>query len=106
MNMNEQTNPEVPPETDEQKPGSDPNFVNQQGTGEDPAHELGSDPQAPAQESAPDAESSVDLTHVKRVLEAALLSTTEPLNLQQLRRLFSGQVNADNIRKVLDELKG
>ena len=93
MNMNEQSNPEVPPEVAEQRPGSGPDVVNEHGSGPDPAHESGSDP-------------SPDLTHVKRVLEAALLSTTEPLNLHQLRRLFSGQVNADNIRKVLDELRG
>jgi segregation and condensation protein B len=48
----------------------------------------------------------VDLVHVKRVLEAALLASTEPLTVQQLKRLFGGQVHADNIRKVLDELKG
>jgi segregation and condensation protein B len=46
-----------------------------------------------------------DITHVKRVLEAALLSTPEPLSVQQLRRLFAGEVDADNLRKVLDELK-
>ncbi|HET9652184.1 MAG TPA: SMC-Scp complex subunit ScpB [Usitatibacter sp.] len=44
--------------------------------------------------------------NVKRILEAALLSSSEPLNVQQLKRLFGGQVDADNIRKVLDELKG
>jgi segregation and condensation protein B len=49
---------------------------------------------------------SIDLTEVKRVLEAALLSTTEPLTVQQLKRLFAGEVDSDNIRKVLDELKG
>jgi segregation and condensation protein B len=48
----------------------------------------------------------VDLLHVKRVLEAALLSSTVPLTVQQLKRLFGGEVAADNIRKVLDELKG
>jgi len=42
---------------------------------------------------------------VKRVLEAALLSAPDPLTVQQLRRLFKGEVDADNIRKVLDELK-
>ena len=47
----------------------------------------------------------IDIAHVKRVLEAALLSTAEPLTVQQLKRLFGGQVQADNIRKVLDELK-
>jgi segregation and condensation protein B len=48
----------------------------------------------------------VDLAHVKRVLEAALLAATEPLTVQQLKRLFRGEVDADNLRKVLDELKG
>jgi len=47
----------------------------------------------------------VDLEQVKRVLEAALLSTPEPLTVQQLKRLFAGEVDADNIRKVLDQLK-
>jgi segregation and condensation protein B len=49
--------------------------------------------------------SAFDITHVKRVLEAALLSTPEPLSVQQLRRLFAGEMDADNLRKVLDELK-
>jgi segregation and condensation protein B len=49
--------------------------------------------------------SSVDIEQVKRVLEAALLSSSEPLTVQQLKRLFAGEVDADNIRKVLDELK-
>jgi len=51
------------------------------------------------------AAAEIDLVHVKRVLEAALLSTPEPLTVQQLRRLFGGEVDADNIRKVLDELR-
>src|SRR5262249_54098961 len=57
-------------------------------------------------ESLPVAETApIDLEHVKRVLEAALLSASEPLTVQQLKRLFAGEVDADNIRKVLDELK-
>ncbi len=116
--MNEQTNPEVVPDKpgenpvsdinvveaenpeenpgsepnvveQAENPGSEPNVVEQRGDGEDPALELGSDPH----------------THIKRVLEAALLSSPEPLTVQQLKRLFGGQVDADNIRKVLDELK-
>ena len=46
-----------------------------------------------------------ELSEVKRVLEAALLSASEPLTVLQLKRLFAGEVDADNIRKVLDELK-
>ncbi len=53
----------------------------------------------------PDSPPSIDLAEVKRVLEAALLSASEPLSVQQLKRLFAGEVDADNIRKVLDELK-
>ena len=75
--MNEQTNPEVTP--DELPPESE-------------AGELST-------------RAEIDLAEVKRVLEAALLSTSEPLTVQQLRRLFAGEVDADNIRKVLDQLK-
>ena len=74
--MNEQTNPELPEEHDE------------------------------ASEAVEAVEPvAIDVTHVKRVLEAALLSSAEPLTVQQLRRLFAGEVASDNIRKVLDELK-
>jgi len=85
--MNEQTNPEMLPE---EKPGSDPDVVDQHDSNEDHALESGSDP---------------SMTQVKRVLEAALLSASEPLSVIQLKRLFAGEVDADNIRKVLDELK-
>ena len=73
-----------------ENPGSDPDVVDQHGPPEDSALESGSDP---------------NLEHVKRVLEAALLAAGEPLSVQQLKRLFAGEVDADNIRKVLDELK-
>jgi segregation and condensation protein B len=76
--MNEQTNPE---------PGPEPDFEDHRGEGHD------------------DVAAAPDIEHVKRVLEAALLSSAEPLTVQQLRRLFAGEVAADNIRKVLDELK-
>src|SRR5688572_8431307 len=79
--MNEQTNPEVLPDDESPSP-----LGEGRGEGDD----------APA----------FDITQVKRVLEEALLSSTEPLNVAQLKRLFGGQVDADNIRKVLDELRG
>jgi segregation and condensation protein B len=78
------------------KPGSDPDVVTQSGTDDDRAHESVSDPEPPA----------FDIAHVKRVLEAALLSSSDPLTVLQMKRLFGGQVDADNIRKVLDELRG
>jgi segregation and condensation protein B len=83
--MNDQINPELIP--GEEEPGTDPEFVKEPDQVIQHAPELGSVP------------------IVKRVLEAALLSTPEPLTVQQLRRLFAGEVDADNIRKVLDELK-
>ena len=76
--MNDQTNPEL---EDDDEPSTPP----------PPPLVLG--------------EASLELGEVKRVLEAALLSTSEPLTVQQLKRLFAGEVDADNIRKVLDELK-
>ena len=66
-------------------------------------------PEIPEQEEAghQDAQpvATLELSEVKRVLEAALLSAPEPLTVLQLKRLFAGEVDADNIRKVLDELK-
>src|SRR5262249_47499568 len=85
LNMNDQTNPEIPENTEM---GTDPDVVKAESAGEQPALESGSVP------------------HVQRVLEAALLSSPEPLTVMQLKRLFAGEVDADNIRKVLDELKG
>lgn len=76
--MNEQTNPEMLPGEEQERQA------------------VAETPEQPA----------FDIEHVKRVLEAALLSSTEPLTVQQLKRLFQGAVDADNIRKVLDELKG
>ena len=60
-------------------------------------------PETPAEAGEP--ESTLDIVHVKRVLEAALLAAGEPLSVQQMKRLFAGEVDADNIRKVLDQLK-
>ena len=108
--MNEQTNPEVPPA---EEAGSDTNVVDPGAEGGDRPHEPVSDTAAePVSDTAAEpvsdtaAAEAFDITQVKRVLEAALLSTSEPLTVQQLKRLFGGQVAADNIRKVLDELKG
>jgi len=87
--MNEHTNAESL--TDAATPGPDPIVVEQQDDRGHDAHEMGSDP--------------IDVAEVKRVLEAALLSSAEPLTVQQLKRLFAGEVDADNIRKVLAELQ-
>jgi segregation and condensation protein B len=46
-----------------------------------------------------------DVSEIKRILEAALLTTQEPLSVADLRRLFEDQLSADTLRKVLDEMR-
>jgi segregation and condensation protein B len=41
---------------------------------------------------------------VKRVLEAALLASQEPLGLNELKRLFDGEMSPDTLRNLLSEL--
>src|SRR4051794_6393946 len=45
-----------------------------------------------------------DSNDVKRVLETALLSSTEPLPIADLRKLFDEQISADVLHGILDEL--
>jgi segregation and condensation protein B len=42
---------------------------------------------------------------VKRILEAALLSAPEPLSLADMKRLFGDQVGADELKRLLEELR-
>jgi segregation and condensation protein B len=48
---------------------------------------------------------SPDLAHMKRVLEAALLSSQEPLPPSELKKLFDEDLSNDMLRRVLDELR-
>jgi len=41
----------------------------------------------------------------KRILEAALLASQEPLSLADLKRLFDDEVGPDTLRRLLDELR-
>ena len=41
---------------------------------------------------------------VKRILEAALLASPEPLGLAELKRLFGGDIATDTLRNLLAEL--
>ncbi|HZZ94461.1 MAG TPA: SMC-Scp complex subunit ScpB [Usitatibacter sp.] len=114
--MTEQTQPQVPNDPDER---DEENAIAPTRTPEDVPAAADADPDvalgateseetsadAPADESGAIVPASLDMVHVKRVLEAALLSSSEPLTVQQLKRLFGGEVDADNIRKVLEELK-
>ena len=49
---------------------------------------------------------TIDLQHVKKVLEAALLTTQEPLALPELRKLFDDGLSSDALRRILEELRG
>lgn len=49
---------------------------------------------------------SLDLEHVKRILEAALLTSQEPLALLELKKLFDEELSNDTLRRVLEELRG
>jgi segregation and condensation protein B len=42
---------------------------------------------------------------VKRIIEAALLSSQEPLALTDLKRLFEDEIGPDTLRRLLDELR-
>ena len=48
---------------------------------------------------------SLDLEHVKKVLETALLVTQEPLPFSELKNLFDDELSSDLLRRVLDELR-
>jgi segregation and condensation protein B len=46
-----------------------------------------------------------NLPEAKRILEAALLSSQEPLSLVDLKRLFDDEIGPDILRRLLDELR-
>ncbi|MDB5926923.1 MAG: condensin subunit ScpB [Betaproteobacteria bacterium] len=50
-------------------------------------------------------EDNLDLSHVKYVLETALLTSQEPLTLAELKKLFDDELANETVRKVLDDLR-
>lgn len=46
-----------------------------------------------------------ELKHIKNILEAALLTASEPLPLVQLGKLFEPPLEADLVRRLLDEIR-
>ena len=42
----------------------------------------------------------------KRVLEAALICSAQPMSLREMAALFAGEVGSDTLRALLDELAG
>lgn len=47
----------------------------------------------------------MELTTVKRALEAALLTAQEPLTLNQMKTMFDMELSNEVLRKLLDELR-
>jgi len=47
---------------------------------------------------------SLDLARMKKLLEAALLVSQEPLPLSELKKLFDEELSSDALRRVLDDL--
>ena len=46
-----------------------------------------------------------DPTEAKRIIEAALLCSQEPVALADLKRLFGGEIGADTLRRLVAELR-
>ena len=44
-------------------------------------------------------------TEAKRIIEAALLASQEPVPLSGIRRLFEEDIGADTLRRLLGELR-
>jgi segregation and condensation protein B len=48
---------------------------------------------------------TLDLGHVKKVVETALLVSQEPLPLSELKRLFDQDLASETLRRVLEDLR-
>jgi len=44
-------------------------------------------------------------SEAKRIIEAALLSSQEPLSIADIKRLFEDEIGPDTLRRLLDELR-
>ncbi len=47
----------------------------------------------------------IDVAEAKRALEAVLLAASEPMPLQELKKIFDGGLSVDIVRNLLDELR-
>ncbi len=72
------------------------------------AEEAAADADSEAQEASSDAAAAaaLDIDLIKRVLETALLTSPEPLTLNEMKRMFPrGETSNDLLRKLLDEIR-
>ncbi len=63
------------------------------------------EPFLPATTDAFAVDAVIDIAEAKRALEAVLLAASEPMPLQELKKIFDGGLSADIIRNLLDELR-
>ena len=49
---------------------------------------------------------TIDIEQVKKVLEAALLTSQEPIALSELKKLFDDTLSSDTLRRILEEMRG
>ncbi|MCY7387160.1 MAG: SMC-Scp complex subunit ScpB [Burkholderiales bacterium] len=53
----------------------------------------------------PQATAGVEIAEARRALEAALMAASEPMAINELKRLFDGELSGDILRNLLDELR-
>ena len=47
----------------------------------------------------------IEIVEARRALEAALMAASEPMTINELKRLFDGELNGDTLRNLLEELR-
>ena len=57
-------------------------------------------------DAAPQPPQTIDIAEAKRALEAVLMAASEPIAVNELRRIFDGELSADTVRNLLEELRG
>ena len=50
-------------------------------------------------------DTAIDIAEAKRALEAALLAASEPMAVAELKKIFDGELSADIVRNLLEELR-
>ena len=89
--------------------------LNEESTPSPPTDDLSPD-SAPIDESLPESmmaaqgnafavDTAIDVAEAKRALEAALLAAAEPMAVNELKKIFDGELSADIVRNLLDELR-
>ncbi len=53
----------------------------------------------------PDAPQTIDVAQAKRALEAVLMAASEPMAVNDLKRIFDGELSGDTVRNLLEEMR-